>query len=130
MEIKITRFVKLNAHRMHDFSNSIARSGREDIGSVTWRNACAAMADPSDWFTNDLDALQSWFADFGAWDREELEAMPGQELNALLLQFLAGDYQSRAEASERGRAELKRWEENEGGRLYRHKGQWYFSIGC
>ena len=133
MEVDITKFVIRFADDMHTLSSSVAESGLENIGAVTWENACQAMASESDWLTSDLAELQDHFASYGAWDRDELEAMTGQELNALLVQFVAGDYQARESACERG--ELAEWEECEGGRLYQsdvapHVGKWFYYIGC
>lgn len=129
MELDITRFVRANRGDMDRFSDSIARSGLSNIGAVTWHNACEAMASESDWLTSNLDALREHFSEYGAWDEEELAAMPGAELNALLVQFIAGDWQEREDARERGRAELRAWEENFGGRLTGHRGRWFYYVG-
>jgi hypothetical protein len=132
-QINVTAFV--NAHRdtMHTFSDSIARSGLTDIGHRTWTAAMAAMADDTAWLCSDLDAVESWFAGFGAWSRDELADMTGQELNALLVQFVAGDVQGFDDAEDRD--ELDEHMENEGGRLYRGDTdgftapEWFFYIG-
>jgi hypothetical protein len=127
MEINITRIVSLYGDCMERFSSSVAESGLGNIGAVTWRNACEAMADREEWLTDELAGLVDHFADYGAWKRADLEAMSGAELNALLLQFIAGDYQARERAEERG--ELETWEENEGGRLWAPRdlsGQWFY----
>jgi hypothetical protein len=129
MDVDITRFVRANRGDMDRYSDSIGRSGLQDIGRITWRNALDAMASESDWLTTDLDALRNHFADYGAWEREELAAMSGTELNALLVQFVAGDWQEREDARERGRAELRAWEEGFGGRLTGGRGRWYYYVG-
>lgn len=129
MEVDITRFVRANRGDMDRYSDSIARSGLSNIGSITWRNACEAMASEADWLCSDLDALRDHFREYGAWDREELAGMSGAELNALLVQFIADDWQQREDARERGRAELRAWEENFGGRLTGGRGRWYYYVG-
>ncbi len=129
-EINITRFVRTYRDCMVRFSDSIANSGLQNIGSVTWRNACEAMADESAWFTADLDTLREHFAGYGAWEREELDAMGGAELNALLAQFVAGDFVERERARERGKAALRDYEESQGGRLSGSRGRWFYYLGC
>jgi hypothetical protein len=118
MELNITAFVLANADNMERFSDSIANSGLQNIGQVTWRNAMAAMQDESSWLCSELSELVDHFAEYGAWEREELEAMSGQELNALLVQFVAGDYQETQEGAEEHR-------------LYcDNDGQWFAYLGC
>lgn len=129
MEIDITRFVRAHRDHMESFSDSIANSGLQDIGRITWRNACDAFADEVDWLTSDLDALRSHFREYGAWDDEELHGMDGKELNALLAQFIAGDFQRYTHAREQGRKAFKRWQENHGGRLQGARGRWWYYIG-
>lgn len=89
MELDITDFFD-NADAF-DYSASIAERG-EHAGRITWGNAVAdskrfMMPDSPDKFA----AVCDFLAGFGAWKREELEAMPATELNALLIQFIAGD---------------------------------------
>lgn len=126
MELNITSFVRKYSDCMSNFSDSIANSGLQNIGAITWRNACNVMADESAWLTSDLEALQAYFAGFGAWDRSELEAMSGQELNALLVQFIASAYQEYTDAREQGRKAFREWKESNGGSLYGHRGRWFY----
>lgn len=129
MDINISRFVAAHSDAMEQFSDSVMNSGLSNIGQVTWRNACEAMADESNWLCSDLDVLTDHFSEYGAMEREELNAMDGQALNALLVQFVAGDYQGRAEAEEKG--ELDHWEDTEGGRLFvNDAGEWFYYLGC
>lgn len=129
MEMNITAFVNAHADNMYAFSDSIANSGLTNIGALTWQNAMDAMADESAWLTSDLAALVEHFSEYGAWERAELDAMSGQELNALLVQFVAGDFTGRAEAEERDA--LADWEEREGGRLaLAANGEWFYYVGC
>lgn len=127
MQICITKFVRAHRSHMFRFSDSIANSGLQNIGQVTWAFACDAMADEKQWLCGDLEALRSYFREFGAWDRDELAAMTGIELNALLAQLVAGDFIAREDAKERG--ELARYLETDGRALYGHRGNWYYYVG-
>lgn len=72
-----------------DLSHSIAEGG-QTAGRDTWRAAKAeAEARPLD--IADRDAVKEYFAGFGAWDREEIAAWSDADLDALVLQFAAGD---------------------------------------
>lgn len=125
--IDITRFVMAHADAMDAFSNSIARSGLENIAQITWRNALDVIENGA-LLTGDAEALVDYFAGFGAWERAELEAMSLNELNAMLVQHIAAEFQERDDAAERG--ELESWEENFGGRLVvADNGAWSFYIG-
>ena len=89
MEIDITDF--FNTCRPMDYSASIAEVG-PDAGRSTWRAACDASGEYCLLDTPDkLDAAREYFRGFGAWSADELAAMPDREVNALLLQFVAGD---------------------------------------
>lgn len=126
MELSITQFVKAHADHMHRFSDSIANSGLENIGQITWRNAIEAME--ADLLTNERDELIAHFREYGAWSAAELAAMPTTELNAMLAQEIASQYQERESAKERG--ELEEWEENFGGRLHEvGDGAWFYYLG-
>lgn len=121
MDLNVTAFVTAYADCMERFSSSIAESGLQNIGQITWRNALKAMDEPSNWLCADLDALVDHFADYGAWERAELESMSGLELNALLVQFVAGEYQQHAADENR----VMEWE-----RLFESDdGQWFYTVG-
>lgn len=128
MEINVTAL--MNDHDLSSYSDSIANSGLQNIGQITWRNAveaCEAMETPLV-PKEGQDDLRDWIADFGAWSREEIAEMSDVETCALLLQFIAGDGQAYLDAEEDGR--LAEYEENEGGRLYKgDDGEWYFYVG-
>ena len=129
MELDITKFVRAHRDHIHCFSNSVANSGREDIGRITWLYACRSMHSHTEWLTYDLDALRSHFRGYDAWDAEELASMDGCELNALLAQFISGDFQEYMSAKAQGRVAFKRWNENHGGALQGYRGRWYYYIG-
>ena len=124
MEIKVTNIKKLNCRT---FSNSIMESGLQNIGEITYRNACEYFID-NDLLVSkeDRDELESWLLDFGAWEDEEIKGWTDKEINGLLLQFIAGDINEYEAAKEQG--ELEEWEENEGGRLFKSGDDWYFDI--
>lgn len=122
LSIDVTAFVLRNECQMEQFSSSIFESGLQNIGEITWRNACAAMAEPAAWLCADLDALREHFADYGAWEASELAAMSGTELNALLVQFIAGEYQQH-EADE---SNVQEWERLMGN----DDGTWTYEIGA
>ncbi len=89
MEIDITDFFNAGGHM--DYSASIAEIG-PDAGPSTWRAACDASEEYCVLDTPEkLEAARKYFRGFGAWSAEELAAMPDNEINALLLQFIAGD---------------------------------------
>ncbi len=89
MEIDVTEFFNAGGHMC--FSASRMEMG-QDAGSITWRAACDASEEYCLLDTPDkLDAARRYFRGFGAWSDEELAAKPDNEVNALLLQFIAGD---------------------------------------
>lgn len=75
---------------MRDYSASIAEIGN-DAGPSTWRAACDDAPDwnfiPADQF----DYFRDWVQDWGGWTREEIDAWPDNELQALCLQWIASD---------------------------------------
>jgi len=72
-----------------ELSRSIAEAGK-DAGPTSWRNATAEASErPLD--IKDREAAREFFAGFGAWEREEIAAWSDTELDALILQFAAGD---------------------------------------
>jgi hypothetical protein len=84
MELNITEFVR--AANPEDYSNSIARSGYQDIGARTWRAAQSAdfnLLDTAD----KVAAAVSYFAAFGAWD--DLDTWTIRDLNALTIQEIS-----------------------------------------
>mgnify|MGYP001194031171 CR=1 FL=1 len=89
MEINITRFY--NEAAPMDYSASIAEIG-QDAGPSTWR---AALDDAPDYNMLDTDdkrdAFRTHVKAFGAWSDEEIAAWDTTQLNALFIQFVAGD---------------------------------------
>jgi hypothetical protein len=91
-EIDITDF--FNNECARDFSASVAEIGK-DAGPSTWQAAKEAAVD-YDFLDNQekVDNFKKYIAGFGAWTTEEVDAWSHRELNALLIQFIAGDMRS------------------------------------
>ncbi len=89
MNIDITEF--FNNARMIDYSASAAEI-RQDAVQVTWG---AAMADSAEYPLLRTEAERQEYRDnlreYGAWDDAEVNGMTDQQLNALCMQFVAGD---------------------------------------
>lgn len=89
MELNITRFFREAAPR--DYSASVAEIGA-NAGPVTWQ---AANDDSKDYPILDTDekrhAFRQFVQDSGGWSASEIAAWSNQELNALCIQWIAGD---------------------------------------
>ena len=74
-----------------DYSASVAEIGR-NAGPDTWRAACD---DSADWLILDTAekraAFRVFVRSFGGWDDDKVNAWSDSELNALCLQWIAGD---------------------------------------
>lgn len=118
MEIDVTPFV--TEHSMWDCAHSVAEGG-PTAGRDTWEAALEiSRTDPACMFVSDAtrQELRDHFASFGAWDRDEIEAWDDAELNALLLQFVAGHVR-----------ELQEHPDAEPGATYQHDGRTFTYIG-
>lgn len=89
MEIRITHLCNAETP-FRDYFASVAELG-QDAGRVTWQAALDDAPDYALFSESDCDEIRDYFRGFGAWSAEELRAMGYQELQALLLQFIAGD---------------------------------------
>ena len=90
MEIDITDLVTDND--MFEFSASRMEMG-DDAGRITWRNAQEhAKREPLVTTTDQLDEAKRYFRGFGAWSQDEIDAWSPEEVNALLVQYVAGDW--------------------------------------
>lgn len=134
MELDITEWVEKFGDEPEQFSDSIANSGLQSIGKINWQNAIKAASEVMLVTDENRDELIEHFAGYGAWTRDELNANTDAELNALLIQFIAGDYKERRDAEERD--ELAKYEENQGGRLFKGDiegsdgfGRWFYYVG-
>jgi len=89
MNIDITKLV--TEGDMFDFSASRLERG-DNAGPETWQNACAEGATSPLLAEDELEEARDWFADFGAWDAAERAAWTPAEVNALVIQFVAGEW--------------------------------------
>lgn len=89
MQINITKFY--NEAAPMDYSASVAEIG-QDAGRQTWN---AAKEDASDWNMLDSEekreAFRDWVKQSGGWNDQEIAAWSDIELNALFVQWVAGD---------------------------------------
>jgi hypothetical protein len=89
MEIDITRF--FNEAAPMDYSASQAEIGA-NAGPDTWR-ACVEAS--PDWMYLDTEdkrqAWRTWARESGGWNADEIAAWTHTELNALFIQWVAGD---------------------------------------
>lgn len=126
MEINITH---LMAENTHQWSDSIAHSGLNDIGKRTWDAAKASAKNCQ--LCSDKGALVAYFDAFGAWD--DLDQWKLDDLNALLLQFISGDINEAKELCPDGAGGID-WDEyrelseagQAAGNLFREGGSVYF----
>lgn len=88
MEIEITPLAEMNCFTL---SHSIAEGG-ENAERDTW-NASKRQAGETPLLKTpeELQAMRDFAKASGGWTREEIDAWPDSELNALFLQWIAGD---------------------------------------
>lgn len=132
-ELDVTRFF-IEAAPM-DYSASKAEIG-EDAGPATWQAACD---DSEDYplLTNDeqRDEFRRFVLHSGGWNEEEINAWSDTELNALCIQWVAGDMRECDIGPDSTLADWARVREGQEygrlpSRLYRGvDGRIYFSIG-
>lgn len=88
MELNITNFFN-NAAPM-DYSASVAEIG-EGAGQATWQ---AAIDDSPDYpllsSDSEREEARRYFQGFGAWEKDEIAVWSDTDLNALLIQYIAG----------------------------------------
>lgn len=124
MEVNVTSLVEDNDPR--EFSNSRFESGLDNIGEITWAAACEYAANnPLCTTADQLAELADYFASFGAWDRDEIDAMSATELNALLVQSVAGDLNESTHFDT-----FEEYSEQVGGRLCPSDDGWYYYVGA
>jgi hypothetical protein len=120
-----------------ELSGSIAELG-PDAGKITWANSMTeADRTPLLRTEAELDAAREWAGEFGAWEDAEIAAWSAQEINAFVIQYIAGNLRE-IEAlcsDKRGEIDWKVVErmEQEGrisGNIYRaDNGRYYFYLG-
>jgi hypothetical protein len=87
MELDVTAYVE--EVDCSSFSASIAELGR-NAAKITWAYAMMyVQEDPIVSSEEDLQEARDYFVSTGGWTRDEADEMSDQEVNALLLQFIA-----------------------------------------
>ena len=88
MEINITSLLTAN---QFELSHSVMEGG-SNAGAVTWQNAKERAEEIQLLDTPEkIEAFKDWVADSGAWDKDERDSWGVVEVNALFLQWVAGD---------------------------------------
>ena len=122
MEINITSLLEAD-----QFALSHSRmEGGENAGQNTWRASLEAAEETPLLDTEEkLQAMRDFALSSGGWDDEEVAAWTSQEVNALFLQWIAGDCRE-CGADRLGDLD---WGTVEAGNLFKGiDGQIYFSI--
>ena len=109
LDLDITRMV--NEEDMGMLSGSIAELG-ERAGAITWGNSLEYAADHPLLETPDqIQEARDYVKGFGAWDDEEIAGWTDDEVQALIVQLIAGeiremehydDYEAYVAASQAG----------------------------
>jgi hypothetical protein len=124
LEINITHMVE-DAEEMPMLSGSCAELG-SNAGKITWRNSLEYAEGKPLLQPDQIQEVKDYFAEFGAWDAEEIAAWTDAEVQALAVQWVAGtiremeyydSYDEYQKAAEEGRAD---------GMIFQTGGQWYF----
>ncbi len=90
MELDITHMIEAS-DAMPMLSGSCAELGQE-AGKITWNNSLEyAKAHPLLADDDAREEARQYFAQFGAWTEDEIEAWSNDELEALVSQYIAGD---------------------------------------
>ena len=88
LEVIVTRLI--NEVDPSEISGSIAERGN-NAGPETWANAMEATADEPLLKPDERNAARKFFRGFGAWTEQEIAAWSDNELDAIVLQYAAGD---------------------------------------
>lgn len=136
-ELDITRLIGSDDFVPFDLSNNRATLG-DDAGRLTWeasRQAARDIVPPLLDSEERKEAFRDFVRSAGAWTDDEIKAWSDEELNALLLQWIAGDIREAF-----GDAEPSEWDWEEyqkdseagriAGRLFKtDEGKIFFYIG-
>lgn len=126
MELNVTRLIDENCEQ---FSASRMELG-DHAGEITWNNALQYTKEYPLVTGDQLDAVRQYLAGFGAWTKQELSYMSDNEVNALLLQFIAGDIREMENCESYEEYEQGCMQGTYSGALYRgDDGQWYYYVG-
>jgi len=134
MEIDITHLLQTEGFDTWNLSNSRANLG-QDAGRITWRNSCE-VGKRFALTPEQTGAFKDFVEDSGGWTKEEIAAWSQEELQALFVQWVAGDirecfgYDAGEDFSEWGWAQYE--EDSQAGRipsnLFQTDGKLYFSL--
>jgi hypothetical protein len=102
VEIDITKF--LEQRDMSDFSASAAEIG-DDAGKLTWQSAMGEEWQPLVGI-DAFDEFREFVRSSGGWEESEIMAWTARQLNALCIQWIAGDCR---EAHIDGESTLSDW---------------------
>ena len=136
MEINVSAIIDDTRNNPTRFSASIAETGLENIGQITWNNA---KEQKSFALTKDqIEPVKNYIREFGAWDDDEIDSWDAEETTALFVQFVSGDYRNLENEFEQLGYDIDDFDddqfqevtENFGGSLYKgDNGQWYYYAG-
>lgn len=135
MEINITNLFSPNSSFIPDEISASAAERGENVGQYTWRNALESANTFSFLKTEEeKQEFRDWIKGFGAWEEEEINSWTDQELNALFLQFVAGDVREAFHDEDFDDWDWEDYENraNEGtisGNLFFNNGEVFFNIG-
>lgn len=82
-----------------ELSASIMERGK-NAGAETWQNSLEAVGAGLLKDESERQAARDYFADFGAWDHAEIIGWSNEELDALVLQYAAGDLREAQDVAE------------------------------
>lgn len=137
MEVDVTRIIR--DYDMWDFAHSQSEGG-PTAGEDTWKAALAAAAKVRLVTAANADTIRRYFADFGAWSDQDLEAMSNRELSALLIQFIADRYREQErfvqKALDKGYSNTEALEMLQqakeegtiGSNLFKMRSRWYYDL--
>lgn len=132
-EINVNRLV--NDIDPSELSGSIAERGK-NAGPETWANAVECATESPLLTDDEREEARDYFRDFGAWSDEERAAWSNEELDALVLQYAAGDLrEAQAICPGDGVGGID-WEDHQreaeagtiSGSLYEHNGELWISL--
>ncbi len=114
---------------MYLYASSQCEMG-SDAGKVTWENAIdEADRDPLLNSQDEIDEAKSWAGEFGAWEEEEISKWTDQEVNAFVLQFIAGDIRGREHYGSDDEWFAGMESGRSGGSIFQSGDKWYAYIG-
>ncbi len=104
-----------------------------DAGRITWENCLAFARDHIIVTDENRDDVRDYFAAYGAWERDEIEAWDDVELSALVWQEAAADMRHFAEKCDgdvaRYQADCEQGRISGSGRLYVTESNATFYVG-